>query len=58
MRYTLLEGQRDLILLLARILLMILFVLSGWGKLTGFEGTVGYMTSSARRHRHWRRPWR
>ncbi|QXI40455.1 DoxX family protein [Pseudomonas xantholysinigenes] len=45
MRYTLLEGQRDLILLLARILLMILFVLSGWGKLTGFEGTVGYMTS-------------
>ncbi|TFF35241.1 DoxX family protein [Pseudomonas sp. RIT623] len=45
MRYTLLEGQRDLILLLARILLMILFVVSGWGKLTGFEGTVGYMTS-------------
>jgi putative oxidoreductase len=45
MRYTLLEGQRDLVLLLARILLMILFVLSGWGKLTGFEGTVGYMTS-------------
>ena len=24
---------------------MILFVLSGWSKLTGFEGTVGYMTS-------------
>lgn len=45
MRYTLLEGQRDFILLLARILLMILFVLAGWGKLTGFEGTVGYMTS-------------
>ncbi|WP_460415706.1 DoxX family protein [Pseudomonas sp. microsymbiont 2] len=45
MRYTLLEGQRDIILLLARILLMILFVLSGWSKLTGFEGTVGYMTS-------------
>lgn len=45
MRYALLEGQRDLILLLARILLMILFVLAGWGKLTGFDGTVGYMTS-------------
>jgi putative oxidoreductase len=45
MRYALLEGQRDFILLLARIFLMILFVLAGWGKLTGFEGTVGYMTS-------------
>lgn len=45
MRYALLEGQRDFILLLARLLLMILFVLAGWGKLTGFEGTVGYMTS-------------
>ncbi|QVM93480.1 DoxX family protein [Pseudomonas entomophila] len=45
MRYTLLDGQRDLILLIARILLLILFVLSGWSKLTGFEGTVAYMTS-------------
>ena len=45
MRYSLLEGQRDLIILLARVLLMILFILSGWNKLTGFEGTVGYMTS-------------
>ncbi|MHC6226113.1 DoxX family protein [Pseudomonas sp. X10] len=45
MRHTLFEGQRDAIILLARILLMILFVMSGWSKLTGFEGTVGYMTS-------------
>ncbi|QXH53634.1 DoxX family protein [Pseudomonas fakonensis] len=45
MRHALLEGQRDIVLLLARVLLMILFVLAGWGKLTGFEGTVGYMTS-------------
>lgn len=45
MRYALLEGQRDIILLLARILLMTLFVLAGWGKLTGFDGTVAYMTS-------------
>ncbi len=45
MRYSLLDSQRDVILLLARILLMILFVLSGWSKLSGFEGTVGYMTS-------------
>jgi len=45
MRYSLFEGQRDLIILLARILLMILFILSGWSKLTGFEGTVNYMAS-------------
>lgn len=45
MRYSLFDGQRDIILLIARVLLMILFVLSGWAKITGFEGTVGYMTS-------------
>jgi putative oxidoreductase len=45
MRYSLFDGQRDIIILIARILLMILFVLSGWAKLTGFDGTVGYMTS-------------
>jgi len=45
MRYSLFDGQRDIIILLARILLMILFVLSGWAKLTGFDGTVGYMAS-------------
>lgn len=45
MHYSLFDGQRDIIILIARILLMILFVLSGWAKLTGFDGTVGYMTS-------------
>lgn len=45
MRYGLLEPQRDAILLLARLLLMLLFLLSGWSKLTGFGGTVGYMES-------------
>ncbi|HKS12014.1 MAG TPA: DoxX family protein [Pseudomonas sp.] len=45
MRYSLLEGQRDVIILVARVLLMILFVSAGWGKLTAFEGTVGYMAS-------------
>ncbi|MET0654138.1 MAG: DoxX family protein [Pseudoxanthomonas sp.] len=39
------ERQRDTLILLARILLMVLFVLSGWAKLTGFEGTVGYLAS-------------
>lgn len=45
MRYTLLEGSRDGMLLLARLLLMILFVIFGWSKLTGFSDTVAYMNS-------------
>lgn len=45
MRYTLFDNQRDVIILLARILLMILFIMSGWSKLTGFDGTVDYMAS-------------
>ena len=40
------QRWRDELILLARILLMVLFVMSGWGKLTGFQGTVGYMTST------------
>jgi len=35
---------RDEVLLIARILLAILFLTSGWGKLTGYSGTVAYMT--------------
>src|SRR5688572_23272695 len=31
--------------LLGRILLAILFLKSGWGKVPGFEGTAGYMAS-------------
>ncbi|WP_233805435.1 DoxX family protein [Paraburkholderia sp. HP33-1] len=46
MRYTLFENQKDVVLLVARILLMVLFVLFGWSKLTGFSGTVAYMTST------------
>lgn len=45
MRYTLLAGSRDSILLLARLLLMVLFVIFGWFKLTGFSETVAYMGS-------------
>lgn len=45
MRYTLFDNQKSEILLLARILLMILFIISGWSKLTGFSGTVGYLES-------------
>ena len=39
----LLERHRDALILLARILLMALFVISGFGKLIDFTGTVHYM---------------
>ena len=45
MRYTLLAGSRDGLLLLARLLLMVLFVIFGWFKITGFSATVAYMGS-------------
>jgi len=43
MRYQLLESSRDEAILAARILLMILFVIFGWSKLTNFSGTAGHM---------------
>lgn len=45
MRYASFDRFRNEGLLLARVLLMLLFVLFGWSKLTGFAGTVGYMAS-------------
>jgi putative oxidoreductase len=39
----LLEQYRDALILLARILLMALFIISGWSKLSDFAGTVSYM---------------
>ena len=39
------ERNRDGLILLARLALMLLFVLSGWAKLHDFQGTVGYMAS-------------
>ncbi|WP_213881365.1 DoxX family protein [Pseudomonas sp. dw_358] len=45
MRYNLFENQKDLIILAARVLLMILFITAGWGKITGFSGTVGYFAA-------------
>ncbi|MDF0605763.1 DoxX family protein [Neisseriaceae bacterium TC5R-5] len=38
-----LSNKQNELILLARILLMMLFVLFGWSKLTGFAGTVDYM---------------
>lgn len=45
MQYLSLDKYRNGFLLVARILLAILFVLFGWQKMMGFEGTVGYMAS-------------
>jgi len=39
------ERNRDGLILLARLALMLLFVLSGWAKLHDLQGTVGYMAS-------------
>ncbi|KUZ02956.1 MULTISPECIES: DoxX family protein [unclassified Burkholderia] len=46
MRYVSLESKKDELLLAARVLMMILFVLFGWQKLNGFSGTVAYMAST------------
>src|SRR5271167_4456074 len=45
MRYSLFDRQRDELILAGRVLLMALFVIYGWSKLTGFSGTIGYMAS-------------
>lgn len=45
MQYLSLEKYKNSFLLVARIFLAILFVLFGWQKMMGFEGTVGYMAS-------------
>ncbi|MCG5074876.1 DoxX family protein [Paraburkholderia tagetis] len=45
MRYLSFDNQRDGFILAARILMMVLFILFGWQKLAGFEGTVGYMAT-------------
>lgn len=38
------EQARDALLLLGRLLLVVLFLVYGWDKLTGYAGTVAYMT--------------
>lgn len=45
MRYALLDGFRDEVLLVARILIVILFVLFGYYKLAGFSAAIGEMVS-------------
>ena len=40
------ERIRNEVLLAARILLVVLFLVFGWGKLTNYSGTVGYMAQT------------
>ncbi|QBR00387.1 DoxX family protein [Paraburkholderia pallida] len=43
MRYNLFGQGNDAALLVSRILLVTLFLIFGWSKLTGFSGTIDYM---------------
>lgn len=36
-------GRNNTLSLIARILLAYIFIVSGWGKITGYAATVGYM---------------
>jgi putative oxidoreductase len=38
-------STQDTVTLVARILLAVMFIISGFGKITGFDGTVGYIAS-------------
>jgi putative oxidoreductase len=40
------EKLADSAILAARFMLVLLFLIFGWDKLTGFSGTIGYMASS------------
>ncbi|MRS14650.1 DoxX family membrane protein [Enterobacteriaceae bacterium RIT691] len=46
LRYVDFGGARPLLLLIARIALVALFIIFGYPKLLGFQGTVQYMASS------------
>jgi putative oxidoreductase len=45
MRYSLFNNRKDELILVARVLLMALFIIFGWGKITAFSATIGYMQS-------------
>lgn len=42
---TLIDNNRDVLLLLARLLLAVLFLMAGYAKAVGYEGAAGYMSS-------------
>jgi putative oxidoreductase len=46
MRSAVIEQRRDEVILLARVMLVALFLVFGWRKLTNFSGTIGYMAAA------------
>lgn len=44
--FTINATMRDVVLLLARLLLAVLFLVMGWGKLTDYSGAVAYMAQT------------
>ncbi|WP_323120397.1 DoxX family protein [Burkholderia alba] len=45
-RQSFLASQKDVLLLLSRVFIVILFILFGWEKLLNFSGTTQYMAST------------
>lgn len=41
------SAQSSFFAFFARIFLAVLFIVAGWGKLTGFEGAVGYVANAS-----------
>jgi putative oxidoreductase len=39
------SGAQDVLALIGRVLIALMFVPAGWGKIVGFAGTVGYIQS-------------
>ncbi len=39
------SSQQDWVALVGRVLLAVIFILAGWNKITGYDGTVAYMQS-------------
>ena len=39
------DSRKDVAALVGRVLLAVMFVSAGFGKITGYEGTAGFMTS-------------
>lgn len=37
------DKMKDVVLLVSRVLLALMFVIAGWGKIGGYAGTQGYM---------------
>ena len=40
------DSRKDVAALVGRVLLAVMFVWAGWGKINGYEGTAGFMASA------------